>query len=311
MYVQGSAAASRGASSSSSADKIAKFLVEMASTGKSFLPFTPEDGDHLDLSKFDEISSLQLQITAASAYGSMLFVDLKPLMKQRLTHTSLKFIRSKYEEERDHAMTGQTIKAPQIGLLVIVCHVICCNDISKLDQSTQHLLATLGTEGLSSAVFLNSGNAKSFVSNNSALKNLVLAAILKLICVAPSSVPVSLTAPINILSLDRPTLNSYFFFLTVEWVFIDISYGAVACVCSIRPVFRSILQAFGVTGFGRSGPDGRCKSACNYRTACGCRGFGCSNESPFRGTKTSSSRCTECMVCVGLGRLMTTIASAA
>jgi hypothetical protein len=209
LHAQGSAAACRGASSSSTADKIARFLVELASTGKSLLPFSPEGGDRLDFSTFDE-NSLLLQITAASAYGSMLSVDgVKPLMKQRLTHTSLKFIRLAYEEERDHARTGQTVVAPQIGLLAIVCHVICCNDVSKIDRATQHQLATLATGGLSSTLFLSSEGLKGTLPNVSAAKNLVLAAILKLICVAPSSVPVRLFESVYVSFPDDLT---YFFF---------------------------------------------------------------------------------------------------
>jgi hypothetical protein len=154
------------------------------------LPFSSEDRNHLDFSEFEDGNGWSsLELNAASAYGSMLSVDgVKPLMKQRLTHISLKQIKMAYEKERDHARNGETVAAPRVGLLAIVCHVVCSSDVSKIDRSTLHQMATLAVEGLSSKIFLaKTGNEKS-APKATAAKNLVLAAILKILCVAPTVV---------------------------------------------------------------------------------------------------------------------------
>jgi hypothetical protein len=135
----------------------------------------------------EENSSIMLEIAAASAYGSMLSIEGgSPFMKQRLTHVTLKHVRSTYEEERVQATSGHDIPPPRIGLLVIVCHIICCNNISKIEKTTLYQIATIAVEGLSSRIFsVDEGNRK---SDFAPVKKLVLAAILKLICVAPTAV---------------------------------------------------------------------------------------------------------------------------
>ncbi len=181
-----SAAASRGGVSSTTADNIAIFLLEVACKGNAQLPFSEEFKDTFDSAALGDSTSVQL--SAASAYGSILTVStLKPLMKQRLMYTSLKFVKAAYEEERDQAKAGKAIKAPQVGLLAIVSHVLCNSDFARLDRLTLHQLCTLVIEGLSSAIFQSAvdGGTSPFTT---ASKNLVLAAVLKVICVSPNVV---------------------------------------------------------------------------------------------------------------------------
>ena len=292
MCEKGSAAACRGGSSSSTADKIARFLVALAAKTKPVLPFSSESDKYLDLEKFDAVSVESLQLAAASAYGSMLSVEgVKPLMKQRLTYASFKYTRSTYEKFRDQAMSGQAVVALDVGLLAVVCHVICCNDLSRIDRTTQHQLAFLVIEGLSSIPTIPN------TENQSSIKLLVLAAVLKLICVAPSSVPVSIRDTIQneinaILTLRLSQL--------VEWVPNDFGYRVAAGLRYIRSIFRSSMQAPGSAGFGRNGAYGRCKSVGDHCETGSRGGTGFSDEPPIRASKTSCSRCTERLVCIGL-----------
>jgi hypothetical protein len=186
LALLGSSAASRGGVSSSTADKIASFLLKVACNGKAQLAFTQDAGQDFDSLAFEDEEAIQL--SAASAYGSMLTVStLKPLMKQRLMYASFKFIKAAYEEERDQARSGQTVKAPRVGLLAVVCHVICSSNFSRLEPSMLHQLCTLVVEGLSSTIF-QPANESHKASSTTASKNLVLAATLKAICVAPTVV---------------------------------------------------------------------------------------------------------------------------
>lgn len=187
LALLGSAAAARGGMSSSTADRIAIFLLEVACDGKAELPFSQGAQQNLINSQAFEDEKI-IQLSAASAYGSMVTVStLKPLMKQRLMYASFKFIKAAYNEERDQARTGQTVKAPRVGLLAVVCHVICNSDFSRLERSMLHQLCTLVVEGLSSSIF-QSAKESNQVRSTTASKNLVLAATLKAICIAPTVV---------------------------------------------------------------------------------------------------------------------------
>lgn len=188
---QASSAARRGGSSSNTAGKIAQFLVELAVTGKASLPFIAGDDNQLDLSSMNgEQMASKIRVVAASAYGSMLDLDVKPLMKQRLTHTCLKYVKEAYEEEKRQAQAGNTIPPPNVGLMVLICHLICNVDLSKMDRVTLHQTAAIIVEGLSSSDFFDPTTP--IDPKNTASKNLTLVAILKLLSVAPHSVPVSL-----------------------------------------------------------------------------------------------------------------------
>jgi hypothetical protein len=166
----------------------------VACTGKASPPFATEGEVMFDLSPLGSVasinlenSSIMLEITAASAYGSMLSIEGgSPFMKQRLTHVTLKHVRSTYEEERAQATFDHDIPPPRIGLLVIVCHIICCSNVTKIEKVTLHQIATIAVEGLSSRVFSVDEGSRKF--DLASVKKLILAAILKLICVAPAAV---------------------------------------------------------------------------------------------------------------------------
>jgi hypothetical protein len=184
-FFQGSAAACRGGKSPSAAANIALFLVDLACLGKTSVPV------EVDFSKFDTVDSeslsTELEIAAASAYGSMLSVEAgSPFMKQRLTHITLKHVRSAFEEERDQAVSGIAVKPPRLGLLAIVCHIVCCSNVQKMESSTLRQLSTIAVEGLSSRVFsVGDSSDKLYLKP---MKMLVLASVVKLVSVAPASV---------------------------------------------------------------------------------------------------------------------------
>ncbi|KAL3913726.1 MAG: hypothetical protein SGILL_006374, partial [Bacillariaceae sp.] len=187
LSLLGQAAGIRGSSSSSTAGSITKFLVEVACEQKCSIPFLSE-GLPLDLASsfVDPEEIVAVQLSAASAYGSMLMIDaIKPLMKQRLTHASLKFVKKTFELESNQAQHDEQVSAPSIGQLLVVCHVICSADLRKMDRATTHMIATVCIEGFSSDAF-QVGKKMS----NEAVKarTLVVCAALNLICTIPKVV---------------------------------------------------------------------------------------------------------------------------
>lgn len=181
MALLGTAAAKRGGTSSTTADVVAKFLLEVACQTKAQLPFEQDVGSFFDAANFED--EQMMVVDAASAYGSMLSVaKMKPLMQQRIVYASSKYIKAAYTLERDQAQNGETITKPSPGLLLIVSHVICMSDFAKLDRTMLHQLSTIIVEGLSSSLFQRDSNVSTSV------KNIILAAALKVISVAPTVV---------------------------------------------------------------------------------------------------------------------------
>ena len=140
----------------------------------------------------------KIRVVAASSYGSMLALDVKPLMKQRLTHTCLKYVKEAYEEGKKQAQAGDSIAPPNVGLMVLICHLICHVDLSKMERMALHQTAAILVEGLSSSDFFHPNNPTD--PKNTTSKNLTLVAILKLLSVAPHSVPVSVCCMIFLTS---------------------------------------------------------------------------------------------------------------
>jgi hypothetical protein len=163
-------------------------LVQLACEGKSSIP-SDKTRDPVELSFLSsELAANEaIEVASASAYGSMLYAEAYPLMKQRLTHVALKIIRAAYEEEHARAERGQTGNHgfPGVGLVVIASHIVCSSDISKLEKKALHQLSVITLEALSSRVFpVDESTTLKFAT----VRKLVLSSILKLICVAPTSV---------------------------------------------------------------------------------------------------------------------------
>ena len=164
---------------------IAQFLVDLACVGESRPPLGSTDTQLIKLTEAttDAEEIQNLEIAASSAYGSMICTSGgPPLVKQRLVHMTQKHIRSAYEQEKVDAVAGRAIEATRIGLLVIVSHVLCSCDLTMIEKNSLHQMVVLETEGLSSSIFDKEGDGH-WRSDHT--KRLVLAAILKLICVVP------------------------------------------------------------------------------------------------------------------------------
>jgi hypothetical protein len=235
---QGSAAACRGGNSSQTSDKVAIILVQLACEGKSLIPSDKaRDPAELSFLSSDLAANDAIEAATASAYGSMLYAEAYPLMKQRLTHVALKIIRAAYEEEHARAERGQTRNHgfPRIGLLVIASHIVCSSDISKLDKKTLHQLSVITLEGLSSRVFpVDESSTLKFA----AVRKLVLSSILKLICVAPTSVR------IFFVSVPFYTFPFWFTKIYASILITDFSKVCcrerlVTCLFEYAPCFRS------------------------------------------------------------------------
>jgi hypothetical protein len=188
LSLLGQAAAIRGSSSSATADAIARFLVDVAcENGATTIPFDPLGRRMMSPTSKGPSERMSLQITAASGYGAMLTVDdIKPLMKQRLSHVCLTSIKKIYDAACAQARQDQPVTAPSVGQLLVVCHLVCANDLSKFDRKSSHMAATISVEGLSSDLF-RVGKKK--ISDDAAkARILVICAVLKLICHAPAAV---------------------------------------------------------------------------------------------------------------------------
>jgi hypothetical protein len=182
---QGQAASIRGSSSSATADAIAHFFVELACEDKATIPFDPK-GRETTTTSTEPSEQMSLQIAAASGYGAMLFVDgLKPLMKQRLAHVCLKSVKRIFDAESEQALHDEPVAAPSVGQLLVVSHLVCASDLSKFDQKTRHMAATVSVEGLSSDLFQV---GKMILDDGREARTLVVCSVLKLISTSPMTV---------------------------------------------------------------------------------------------------------------------------
>lgn len=184
--LKGSAAALRGASSSSTANDIARFFMEIACQGYSNVPFSSDSENKIFSISilFQEVyAHTALSLLSASAYGAIMMEDeIKPLMKQRLTHNFIKYVKKVSVGEN---MTN----TPGIGLLMVVSHVVCASDLSRFDNTTTHLLARLLVRGFSSQLFQPSSELGQKLPQEFAKSRaVVISALLKFLCTSPSAI---------------------------------------------------------------------------------------------------------------------------
>mmetsp|Transcript_27904 Transcript_27904/g.61569 ORF Transcript_27904/g.61569 Transcript_27904/m.61569 type:complete len:246 (+) Transcript_27904:129-866(+) len=161
--------------------------MEAACKGSTQLPFSSDKKINLSALAEEDYMKTSLRIASASAYGAVLMEDgLKPLMKQRLTHICIKHIKKITCTESQHIQTGNSA---QIGLLMVVCHVVCASDLSKLNQAIVHSLATLLVKGFSTDLFeYSSRMATNLPAETARARTLTISALLKLLCTAPTAV---------------------------------------------------------------------------------------------------------------------------
>ena len=164
--------------------------METACEGFATLPFlsTPEKRTY-NLSRSIEEDHLQvwLQVVSASAYGAILMEDdVKPLMEQRVIHICLKYTKKIFNEE-DEQVEKISI---HIGLLMVVCYVVCASDLSRFDCVTARSLARVVVRGFSSAeIFqVTSLFGTKFPAEAAKARGLVISALFKFICISAQAV---------------------------------------------------------------------------------------------------------------------------
>ena len=123
---------------------VAQFLVGLACNGSSTLPCTnmpiyiiasTETGSENSI--LDPSSHAQL--VAASGFCSLLSVENGgPFWRQRITHIVLPIVMDACKKQ------ALSQNPPALGLLAVVCHIVCCIPLQILgEQSTKDLTPTL------------------------------------------------------------------------------------------------------------------------------------------------------------------------
>lgn len=172
----GSAAACRGGSSSRTADAVATFFVDIACQHKGSLHFAGECDVYLDITAFgDSANVTALALVAASLLGTVLSTKSPPLAKQRLTHISAKKLEADVKDLSPQA-------GPSSGVVAAAAHLICACKPQTMNANLLKSIARIAMSGLTpEALPLDGGGLH-------AVKKLVLAAVLKLLAVAPTTI---------------------------------------------------------------------------------------------------------------------------
>lgn len=177
----GSAAATRGSTSLDCTEVLVRFLLDLACTKRVAYPFTDITSPTriLDLCVLDEAgknTSNYLSVSAATALGLMLVsANGSALSIQRLRHCTIRYM-SEIVMNNDSTTILDTI-----GLVTSACNIVCAGVQSTLNKNDSTMLVDLVLMGLSS----NSIAALQSAGTDS-LK-LVLASMIKLLCIFPSS----------------------------------------------------------------------------------------------------------------------------
>jgi hypothetical protein len=185
--VLGSAAACRGGTSSKTAASTVSFLADLACSKKSAGDFDDATSFPIDLTVFDKGDpqqpssvSTELAIAAASALGSILSTEGgSPLLKQRLTHISVKRI---VQQLQDPASKPES---QPLAVLAVVSHVICSSSLRNITDSDMQVITGVVLGGLSSICSLTAdakNQSTEMIMNALVVKKIVLAAVVKIIC---------------------------------------------------------------------------------------------------------------------------------
>lgn len=173
--VLGSAAASRGGSCVSTADKVAAFLVQVACSGEAEVPFGAKDVAQVDFLAGDNTTNAVFESLAASAFGSML-CSKRPLWAQRLTHKTLKQLEPILKE----ALDGKTKpSAENLGLIAVLGHLVCTGSLKSANLSKRADVVKILVHSLVSGVLTND-DASRIPFEISEVKRLVVASLLKI-----------------------------------------------------------------------------------------------------------------------------------
>ena len=190
--VQGSISACKGGGYSQTGDLIASFLMELACTGTSQFPFsdttiqlpTPnEQGKKHPILD----PAAHAYVIPASAFGSMLSVQNGgPFWRQRLTHKTLPVLLKALKVQ------AKSQDPPALGILAVVCHMLCCLPASLLGKSNvQQILPTLVAGLVYYAKNLDAlARSEQISPKTMEVLSIILAALVKTLNVSPKDVSI-------------------------------------------------------------------------------------------------------------------------
>lgn len=187
--IQGTAAACRGKSSSKIADDVARFLIQLSCDGKAQVPFV-SDASIVDIGGSGEA---KLHFASSSAFGTMLSTeDGGPFWRQRLMHLAARhLLQASNGIDATSMLSANAITPPEIGRLLIASFVIASSVVTSLGENA--------LSGIADRIMLDFSriHAKGSESNETmialgssmfSVKEMVLAAVVKLMAVAPGTV---------------------------------------------------------------------------------------------------------------------------
>lgn len=229
LPTKGTAAACRGKSSSKNADLVASFLIKLSCDGTAQVPFV-NDITMVDISGGNEA---MMHFAASSAFGSMISTeDGGPFWRQRLVHMALRHLRQASNGLDTKSMLSAASLTPtEIGCLLTACFVIASSGATSLGEESLNALADRIMLDFCRIYAEGSETNETIISLGSqmySVKEMVLAAVVKLMAVAPATVSLLkiLLALLSLL-LTNNILSFYFIGSKIQ---LDFSTQSATCL---------------------------------------------------------------------------------
>lgn len=164
--------------SASTADEMALFFTLLACKSKAVVPFNTKQRDcEIDFLAFDEDSRISAALCTASAFGSILRDDRRPLWKQRLTHKTLKSLGPTIHLFQEN---GAKATVSNLGFVAVVCHLICDSNLNYMNQASKGELLKIVVSNLCSGPFSVLGKTPEIEQQLGEVKRLAISSLLRL-----------------------------------------------------------------------------------------------------------------------------------
>jgi hypothetical protein len=249
----GTAAACRGKSSSKNADLVASFLIKLSCDGTAQVPFV-NDITMVDISGGNEA---MMHFAASSAFGSMISTeDGGPFWRQRLVHMALRHLRQASNGLDTKSMLSAASLTPtEIGCLLTACFVIASSGATSLGEESLNALADRIMLDFCRIYAEGSETNETIISLGSqmySVKEMVLAAVVKLMAVAPATVAKynstlvpSLLHAYNDSFAKNPMMSAPCKILALQGLVNAISFleHAKSTLLALKPVVVSVLSS--------------------------------------------------------------------
>ena len=142
------------------------------------VPFsTKRDNCEINFLSFSNDSRISCALCAASAFGSMLRDDRRPIWKQRITHKALKSLEGTIHSFQENK--GK-LNLDNLGFVAVVGHLICDSNLKNMNQARKSELLKVLVISLCSGPPSFLINAPEIEQQLGETKRLVIAAILRL-----------------------------------------------------------------------------------------------------------------------------------